>query len=183
MPLEGYDAQKGYPASTKESGGRIIQDSYIPYDKYKGRSFTVLQVNRELGFGWIQIQMDDTREKLFLEISTDEVKGIALKRDIDYARDNFVGKTLWLKNTEAKGYESTTKKEIRLKLKNLQPVKVIDVVLSDTETWPLNFILQDSEGRTFTKISQISGTTTKYYSYDSYRFHDMFFFVGSKEKI
>jgi len=182
MPLEGYDAQKGYPASTKESGGRIIQDSYIPYDKYKGRSFTVLQVNRELGFGWVQIQMDDTREKLFLEISTDKVKGIALKRDIDYARDNFLGKTLWLKNTEAKGYESTTKKEIRLKLKNLQPVKVIDVVLSDTETWPLNFILQDSEGRIFTKISQLSGTTTEYYLYDSYRFHDMFFLEDPRKK-
>ncbi len=181
LPLRQYEASEGYAGSTKKVAWHKIEKS-LDYEKYKGRSFTVSKVEKDSSFGTITVQMDDTREVLYLPISTGKFEGIALKRDIDYARANYVGKTLWIRNTEATAYDSDKKEERKLVLKNLQPVKVLDVVLNETPTWPLRFILQDTEGRTFTKISQLSGTTTESFSYNSYLFEDVFFLEDPKKK-
>jgi len=126
MPLYNFDIKQGYPAATKAAPWHLL-DSFISYDKYIGRSFTVQKVNmEELNFGSLLIQMDDTKEKLYLPITTGNVKGVALKRDMDYARSNFIGKTLWLKNREAQSYDPETKKnksELFAKPKKLTPSK------------------------------------------------------------
>lgn len=130
----------------------------------------------------ILFQVDDPHERFITSDFLGYVQGWALKRDIDYVRANFIGKMLWLRNREAETYDVATKETKYFKVKNLQPVKVLDVVLSDSESWPLRFILRDALGQQFIKVSKHSGTNSHPESESSYKFQEMFFTEDPRKK-
>jgi hypothetical protein len=181
IPLSKYDADKGYMVLPKSKVGI----DYIPYDRYKGKIFTVLKVD-EVGEGilsdyQISIKMDETGERLVLTTLLGNVKGIALKRDIDYAREQYLGRTLWLRNREASSYNAEKDKREFFKVQNLQPVTIENILLSDSESWPLRFICKNSKGDTFIKVAKLSGTNSGRTSLDSYKFHEVFFTEDPRE--
>ena len=173
MPRAGYDSKQGYRIRRRPTS----DISYIPYARYKGKVVTVLQVTNDVQLGAhnVAFRVDDTQERFITTDFLGFVPGWALKRDIDYARHNFIGKTLWLRNREVSTYDAATKKTEYFKVNNLQPVKVIDIVLSDTEGWPLRFVLEDKEGKQFFKVSKLSGTNCDPVLESAYKFNDVFF--------
>jgi hypothetical protein len=181
MPRNRYDAKRGY--IIKKTPTSDI--SYVPYLRYKGKVITVRQVLKDPRFPDthnIFFEVDGTREHFITTDFFGFVYGWALKRDIDYARDHYVGKTLWLRNPEADTYDAATQKTEYFKVKNLQPVKVIDIVLSDTEGWPLRFILEDKQKRQFFKVAKLSGANSDPILKSAYRFNDVFFTEDPRKK-
>jgi hypothetical protein len=182
IPLSKYDSEKGYIVRPRPKN----DIEYIPYDRYKGKVFTVVEVNEE-GDSYfnnynVTIRMDESGQRLVLPTMLGNVKGIALKRDIDYARNMWLEKTLWLRNREASSYDADKDKSEFFKVKNLQPVKVKNILLSNSESWPLRFILENKEGDIFIKSVKLSGTNSERRSADSYKFKDVFFTEDPREK-
>lgn len=180
MPMHKLYTKEGYIV-LPESGVGI---EYIPYDRYKGKIFTVLSIEETEGYSsnyHIAIRLDETGEKFILPTMFGNIRGIALKRDIDYARNKYLRETLWLRNREASSYDVETDKTEFFKVKNLQPVTVKNILLSDTENWPLRFILENSEGHTFIKVAKMSGTNSGRTSRNTYKFKDVFFIDNPRE--
>jgi hypothetical protein len=177
IPLSEYEQKNGY--IIKKSPTSDI--SRIPYRDYVGKVITILKVEREQGSfasGYnIFFQVDATGERLITTTLLGNVKGIVLKRDYDYATSEFLDKTLWLRNNNATSLNPDPDDFGSIKVKNLQPVTVTKIRLSDSESWPIQFFLKTQDGQEFTKVSKISGTNsdTDPTRLNAYHFSEVFF--------
>ncbi len=168
IPLNKYAQKKGY----------LISDfTYIPYEKYLGKTITAVkhEKSKELSSKEeVHFKVDETGEEIVLPVVLNNVDGIVLKRDYDYAQKELLGKTLWLKNREARSVDPNSN-ESSIRVKNLQPVTVTGVELDEEESWPIRFYLKSADGQEFSKVSKISGTNSERTHANDYKFLDVFF--------
>lgn len=145
LPIE--TAQEyGYMSvfSTKEKSV-----NYLPYREYVGRMAEVTKV--EPCAYDIELVLEDTGERVYGTVSYGVIKDMALVADIENARAQYVGKTLWTEETvhtcsEDDYIERTGEEELNTPL-GFFPVKVIDVVAGWDAEKPVRFMVQLPSGK------------------------------------
>ncbi len=135
----------------------------ISYPKYVGRILIVIAVKKQdrgnLGDQWtITFELEDTRERLFAETLGDSIDNIAPLRDIETARQLWLGQVLWYNSAQLVTYDEERDNFGGVKIKKYSPVKVTDIVAGWYNHSPVRFILRSSAGdEGFTDVN-LSGT-------------------------
>jgi hypothetical protein len=146
------------------SGG-TGQFGHPTYAEAVGRIGLITKVSDNSYSGRITVQMEDNNQ-IYVGSGTDSIDGIAIVSEIDHARKEYLGKTLWLKRTYLETYneskelseETSFPKMVtiqdlkkadldKIKLKKYSPVKVIDVVAGWNNDNPIRFILRTNSGQ------------------------------------
>lgn len=165
----------GYQMFSK--GKRYSVLNRITYEECVGRIGTIIKVTDEE----ISLKMDDNGEIYTAQKILDTVDGIVPIADIDYARNKWLGKTLWYAGEKIATYNETTEKFGSIKLKKFSPVKVRDVVAGWYEHEPVRFILQTPSGEEGFVDINLSGTNVSYILRDYSRFEENFFTEDPKK--
>lgn len=143
------------------------------YEECVGRIGTIIKVSYSPSER-ITIQMDDNGQ-IYTAWGSDSIDGIAPVADIDYARNKWLGKTLWHASKEVVTYNETTEEFGSIKFKKYSPVKVVDVVAGGDNHEPVRFILQTPSGEEGFVDINLSGTNVSYILRDFSRFEENFF--------
>jgi hypothetical protein len=97
-------------------------------------------------------------KKISAEAYSETVEGIAPIRDFEYARSNFMGKTLWLKRAGLGTWDSSTQQFGSVKAKRCSAVSVTGVVAGWYDHQPIRLILKTASGETGFIDTSFSGT-------------------------
>lgn len=151
----GYD---GFAVVKIDKKGKAKYDfplaSQLPYDKYVGRIVKVTAVNKVkpeysvLERLQIEFTLEDTGEKLIYQpVSDKRVEGIAPVTDLDAARQQYLGKTLWIVDSAVYTYDAATDEKGYVEVRRYSPVKVTDIVVGTEQEAPVRFIVQTESGK------------------------------------
>lgn len=129
------------------------------YDKYVGRIVKVISVvDRRFGTWDIGFEMEDDGRRLTATVLSGSIHGIALVADVDNARSEWLGKTLWYAKSSVSTYNEETEKFGSIKLKKYSPVKVIGIGLGWYNSNPVKFVLKTASGEVGFIDINLSGT-------------------------
>jgi hypothetical protein len=156
MPVPRADRAKAYSFDTGQAGSRRL-----PYEAYVGKVATVLSANRRDGGKlFFMLAIRDAGENIIVfEDLMQPLPWLAPKADLDYARSNFTGKTLWIKDRAVFSLDSSTEFSSKRTLPRLEPI-VIQKVVVGSRWSPIRFIFSDSRGDEFYKDVAVSLTNT-----------------------
>ena len=129
----------------------------LSYDKWVGKILTVVEVRRKEVFSEVTFRTDNgktIRAKAFDE----SIYGIAPLRDLEYARSNWVGQTLWLRDKSLLTWDESNEKFGSINLKKYSPVTVEDVVAGSDNHAPIRLILRTGKGETGFRDVNVTGT-------------------------
>lgn len=149
------------------------------YEECVGRIGTVTAVNSKK----ITLTMDDNgKEYIGESLLGDDVSGIAPVLDLDYARNNLSGKTLWNKMSKLEIYDEQANTVKLIEIKKYLPLKVIDVRAGWYNTRPIRLILQTPTGEEGYIDISLSGTNVPpaYHVSSTIEYH--FFTVDPRKK-
>lgn len=119
----------------------------------------------------VTIRMEESGKK-YVGTVTDNLEGIAFLDEIDLAKKEFIGKTLWLRHADFVTYNATTGNYGPVKTKRYSPVNVTDVVVGFESPSPVRFILRSQAGEEGFHDVNLSGTNA--FSEEILREHDHF---------
>lgn len=162
-----------------QSYGYQSFDPKLSYDDWVGKIVTVTEVSSDI-LPKITFKTDDG--KLITATAYGEtIEDIAPLRDLEYARTNWLGKTLWLRGSELVTYDDATDQYGSVELKRFSPVKVQDVVAGWYNNTPIRFILKTDDGKVGFLDVNVSGTNiaSMLRKYD--HFTDEFFEVDPRK--
>ncbi|HEX5081378.1 MAG TPA: hypothetical protein VFY40_04995, partial [Blastocatellia bacterium] len=116
---------KGSESGTYEDFNRSVT-----HKKYSGRVARVISANDSGRSAFIELEMEDDGEKLrvFTVANKESVRGMALLDDIENARKQWAGKTLWSKLLMISSYDEESGAVTMTRVKKFGPLKVVDVV-------------------------------------------------------
>lgn len=146
MPLPPSWQKDGYSFGPEEE----VRNRY-PYVKYAGQSVKIVSVNTGPGgrlfFGG---QMAGSGELIQMsgDVEGAILHNLALKRDVDFAREKFIGKKLWLNQRRVYTYDEANEENVLHLKRRFEGVTVKDVVLGMLGA-PVRFIIEDAAGREF----------------------------------
>lgn len=97
----------------------------------------------------IEFEMEDSGERLraFAPARKESIKGMALADDIENARQQWAGKTLWVKAMMISSYDEQNDALTMLRVRKYAPFKVVDVAPGWDEEKPVRFTLQTPDGK------------------------------------
>lgn len=127
------------------------------YEECVGRIGKVTQVTKGMP-DVVTIQMEDNGQIYTARGYGSDIHGIAPVLDLDFARNKWIGKTLWYKSSTLSTYDESLDKHASKKIKKYSPVKVVDVVAGWYDHCPIRFILRSSTGEEGYVDVHISGT-------------------------
>ena len=177
----GYD---GFAVVKIDKKGKAKYDlplaSQLPYDKYVGRIAKVTAVNKVkpeysvLERLQIEFTLEDTGEKLIYEASGYDktVRGISPVNVLDAARQQYLGKTLWIVDSAVYTYDDATGEKNFVKVRRYSPVKVTDIVVGTENNAPVRFILQTEDGKQGYIDVALSGTNAESLELSYHKFED-----------
>ena len=129
----------------------------LPYDKWVGKTVTVLEVRPSTGFAEVSFRTADGKA-IKAQAFGHTIHGIAPMRDLEYARSNWLGKTLWIRRNNMATWDESTGKFGTVKFKKYSPLTVEDVVAGWYEHAPVRLILKTKQGETGFDDVSVSGT-------------------------
>ncbi len=149
---------KGAESGTYEDFNRAVT-----YQKYAGRVARVIIADGSGASAYIEFQMEDDGEKLgvFTVAGKESVSGMALVDDIENARKEWAGKTVWSKMLMISSYDEETGAVTMTPVKKFAPLKVIDVVPGWDEEKPVRFKLETPDGKQGFVDLNLSGTNVR----------------------
>jgi hypothetical protein len=116
------------------------------YGKYVGKIAKVVSF-QELHDHWeVEFQMEDSGQRVVASAWSGGINGIAPVKDINNARERWLGKTLWYKKGSIRAYSEDTGKSDLIHLAEHSRVKVVDVVAGWEHSTPVRFVLRTSTG-------------------------------------
>jgi hypothetical protein len=132
----------------------------VSHQKYAGRTARVVSAS-DLGIrARLEFEMEDNGERL--RASTvpykETVRGMALADDIENARKQWAGKTLWIKPMMISSYNEESDALTMVRVRKYSSVKVVDVVPGWDEAKPIRFLLETADGKRGFVDLNLSGT-------------------------
>lgn len=141
----GYD---GFAVVIVGKGGKVKYErpvvTGIPYDKYVGRIAKVTAVGKVkpdyavLERTQVELTFEDMGERLVYESSGYETKirGITPVAVLDAARQQYLGKILWVVDSSVNTYDEASGETGYVKVRRYSPTKVTDIVVGTEESAP-----------------------------------------------
>lgn len=132
------------------------------YERYVGKMVKIVSYNTDpTGKEHYGGQVEDTGELVTMEGATSGpvLPRLALKRDVDHAREKFIGKKVWLQDNAVYTYNDETDEVVPHAKPKFTEYTVQNVVLG-TSTTPVRFILEDAAGNVFFEDVYISKSNT-----------------------
>jgi hypothetical protein len=135
----------------------------VTHKKYAGRVARVVTANDSGASAYIEFQMEDDGERLrvFTVANKESVKGMAFLDDIENARKQWAGKTLWSKILMISNYDEESGAITMTQVKKFGPLKVVDVVPGWDEEKPVRFKLETPNGKQGFIDLNLSGTNVQ----------------------
>jgi hypothetical protein len=160
---------KGSESGTYEDFNRAIT-----HKKYAGRVARVVTANNSGVSAYIEFEMVDDGERLrvFTVANKESVRGMALLDDIENARKQWAGKTLWGKMLMISSYDEQSGAITMTPVKKFGPLKVVDVVPGWDEEKPVRIKLETPDGKQGFVDLNLSGTNVHKEVRHLYRFED-----------
>lgn len=160
---------KGSESGTYEDFSRSVT-----HKKYAGRVARVVNANASGASAFIEFEMEDDGERLrvFTVANKESVKGMAFLDDIENARKQWVGKTLWSKILMISSYDEQSGAITMTMVKKFGPLKVVDVVPGWDEEKPVRFKLETPNGKQGFVDVNLSGTNVQKEVRQMSRFED-----------
>jgi hypothetical protein len=149
---------KGSESGTYEDFSRLVT-----HQKYAGRVARVVSANDSGASAFIEFQMEDDGERLrvFTVANKESVRGMALLDDIENARKQWAGKTVWGKMLMISSYDEQSGAITMTVVKKFGPLKVVDVVPGWDEEKPARFKLETPDGKQGFVDLNLSGTNVQ----------------------
>ncbi|HEU0177725.1 MAG TPA: hypothetical protein VFV58_25980 [Blastocatellia bacterium] len=149
---------KGSESGTYEDFNRAVT-----HRKYAGRVARVVSANDSGASAYIEFEMEDDGERLrvFTVANKESVRGMALLDDIENARKQWAGKTLWSKMLMISSYDEQSDAITMTQVKKFGPLKVVDVVPGWDEEKPVRFRLETPDGKQGFVDLNLSGTNVQ----------------------
>jgi hypothetical protein len=149
---------KGSESGTYEDFSRSVT-----HKKYAGRVARVVSANDSGASAFIEFQMEDDGERLrvFTVANKESVRGMALLDDIENARKQWAGKTLWSKMLMISSYDEESGAITMTPVKKFGPLKVADVVPGWDEEKPVRIKLETPDGKQGFVDLNLSGTNVQ----------------------
>jgi hypothetical protein len=149
---------KGSESGTYEDFSRLVT-----HQKYSGRVARVVSANDSGASAFIEFQMEDDGERLrvFTVANKESVRGMALIDDIENARKQWAGKTVWGKMLMISSYDEQSGAITMTTVKKFGPLKVVDVVPGWDEEKPARFKLETPDGKQGFVDLNLSGTNVQ----------------------
>ncbi|HZF39551.1 MAG TPA: hypothetical protein VE715_12050 [Blastocatellia bacterium] len=149
---------KGSESGTYEDFSRSVT-----HKKYGGRVARVVSANDSGASAYIEFEMEDDGERLrvFTVANKESVRGMALLDDIEIARKQWAGKTLWSKMLMISSYNEESGAITMTPVKKFGPLKVVDVVPGWDEEKPVRIKLETPDSKQGFVDLNLSGTTVQ----------------------
>ena len=162
---------KGSESGTYEDFSRTIT-----HQKYSGRVARVVSADDSGASAYIEFEMEDNGERLrvFTVANKESVRGMALLDDIENARKQWAGKTVWSKMLMISNYDEQSGAITMTPVKKFGPLKVVDVVPGWDEEKPARFKLEALDGKQGFVDLNLSGTNVQKEVRKLSRFVDQF---------
>jgi hypothetical protein len=178
MPRDVSLRKYGYQGIHKKRGKEW--DS-LPYEKYVGRVAKVIAVRNDTTLGGIlraeivDLQMEDDGELLTARTVLNNIASVTPLFDIDHARAQYAGKTLWYADTTLRTYDADTGKVDFITIKKkYRPVTVTRVLVGESNDAPVRFVVKTDDGIEGYVDLAISGTNADASLVAYHRFADHF---------
>jgi hypothetical protein len=135
----------------------------VSRQKYAGRIARVVSVGEFSGRAHVEFEMEDTGERVRARtvVGKESVNGMALADDIENARKQWAGRTLWYRSMMISAYDEATDTVSMLPVKRYLPLKVLDVVAGWDEEKPVRFLLETADGKRGFLDMNLSGTNVR----------------------
>jgi hypothetical protein len=135
----------------------------ITHQKYAGRIARVLTANDSGASAYVEFEMEDDGERLrlFTVAGKESVSGMAFVDDIENARKQWAGKTVWSKMLMISSYDEQSGAITMTPVKKFGPLKVVDVVPGWDEEKPVRFKLETPDGKQGFVDLNLSGTNVR----------------------
>ena len=135
----------------------------VTYKKYAGRVARVVSASDSGRSAYIEFEMEDDGERLrvFTVADKESVSGMALLDDIENARKQWAGKTLWGKMLMISSYDEQSGALTMTPVRKFGPLKVVDVVPGWDEEKPVRFKLETPDGKQGFVDLNLSGTNVQ----------------------
>jgi hypothetical protein len=149
---------KGSESGTYEDFSRSVT-----HKKFAGRVARVVSADDSGASAFIEFQMEDDGERLrvFTVANKESVRGMALLDDIENARKQWAGKTLWSKMLMISSYDEESGAITMTPVKKFGPLKVMDVVPGWDEEKPVRIKLETPDGKQGFVDLNLSGTNVQ----------------------
>jgi hypothetical protein len=149
---------KGSESGTYEDFSRAVT-----HQKYSGRVARVISADTSGSSAYIEFQMEDDGERLrvFTVANKESVRGMALLDDVENARKQWAGKTVWSKMLMISSYDEQSGAITMTPVKKFGPLKVVDVVPGWDEEKPARFKLEAPDGKQGFVDLNLSGTNVQ----------------------
>lgn len=166
FPYRPFDAWMGqrliFLPGPRASQDNIYDDFYGKPTRrqYAGRIAKVVSVEDFSGRVHLELEMEDSKEHLRARVSPgkESLTGLALLDDINNARQQWLGKTLWCREGRLSIYDQQTDAVGFVTIKKYSPVKIIEVAAGWNEEKPVRFTLETADGKRGFVDLNLSGT-------------------------
>ncbi len=130
---------------------------------YMGRIAKVVSVSDFSGRVHLELELEDTGEHLRARTAPNKesVAGLMLVDDLEKARQQWTGQTLWCRQMRLATYDEASDQLGSLALKKYAPLKVVEVKPGWDEEKPLRFVLQTGDGKQGFLDVNLSGTNVQ----------------------
>lgn len=161
------------------------------YAECAGKVATVLDVEQDISGDLvvykIRLRLDDggkvyVGEALARSLEIPTLDGVALLSDIKRAKDQWVGKKLWINEDCLLTYDATKDEHGEVPVRRLSAVTIVDVVAGTDQSWPVRFIVRSEDGTEGFRDTHISDTNIPAVLRACERFEDTFLTEDPKAK-
>ncbi|MDQ3283546.1 MAG: hypothetical protein M3Q69_19260 [Acidobacteriota bacterium] len=142
-------------------------------DASEGKTFTIEQFDTNTGV--IVFKDPHTGKRALASFEDGAVPGIAPVRDIEYAREKWMGKTLWLKTAALQTYDAEKDELGVFAVAKLTPVTVTNIVAGFSNRAPVRFVVKTAAGDSGFVDVNLSNTNVPLESLGRNLFDHMFF--------
>ncbi|MCI0661722.1 MAG: hypothetical protein L0220_11660 [Acidobacteria bacterium] len=146
----------------KASEGSQYEDftSRLIRKNFQGKIAKVISVSDFGGRTHLEFEVEETGERYRARTlpNKETIKGLALVEDLEIARREWAGKTLWCKQIMLATYDEQNDLAGNIQIKRFEAVKVIDVLPGWDEEKPVRFLLETADGKRGFLDINLSGT-------------------------
>jgi hypothetical protein len=164
------------PQSKKsQSYGYQAFSPALPYDKWVGKTLTVVEVTTKTITKEVILRAADGKT-LRAKAYGDSIHSIAPLRDLEYARSNWLGKTLWIRDSGGLvSWNESTQEFGSVMTKRFSALVVMDVVASFNNDAPIRLILKTTKEEVGFRDVNATGTNIDMRLRKHRRYADVFF--------
>ena len=136
-------------------------DPQLSYKEWMGKILVVNKIDREPVDGEslrkVHFRSEDGKS-VSAKLYTDSIDDIAPVRDLEFARNRWLGKTIWIKKGELATWNAEKSEFGSVKFQNCSPIVVTDVIAGWYAHVPIRLILKTPDGREGYDDVNVSGT-------------------------